>query len=177
MKYLGIFASQNLQKGDWMHLWTKDGFHVLYQLPNNIALCINRDNTTEEFAVFEMDADFVMDSKHIEDFCSGILRFRKEILSPYQEPNSKHLQELINRYSDGQVTSVFPINDSTSTNLKDYSVGLYYSMNDNSYEISVGEKILIAVKSSKTASKIFELITDEVNKVVGGLHNPNSKED
>lgn len=49
-------------------------------------------------------------------------------------------------------------------------------MNDNTYEISVGNRILIGVKSSKTASKIFELITDEVKKVVDNLHNPESKE-
>lgn len=175
MEYLGMFASQNLPKGDWKQFWT-NGFHVLYLLPNKVALCIYKDNTTEEFAVFEMDADFVMDPKHIEDFCSGILRFRKEILLPYQEPNSKHLQELINRYSDDQVTSAFPIDDSTSANLKKYSVGLYYSMNDNTYEISIGNRIPIAVKSNKVASKIFELITDEVKKVVGDLHNLNTKE-
>ena len=144
----------------------------MYLLPNTVALRIYFNAITEEFAVFEMDADFVMDSKHIEDFCSGILRFRKEILLPYKEPNSKHLQELINRYSDGQLTSVFPIDDNTSANLKKYSVGLYYSMNDNTYEISIGNRIPIAVKSSKVASKIFELITDEVKKLVGDLHNP-----
>lgn len=176
MKYLGVFASQNLHESDWSDFWTKNCYHVRYRLPNKIAICVYKDNTTEEFSVFEMDADFIMEPKNIENFCTPLLLFRKDILLPYQEPNSQQLQDLINRYSDGQLTSVFPVDDNTSTNLKEYSVRLYHSMNDNTYEISVGNRILIGVKSSKTASKIFELITDEVKKVVDNLHNPESKE-
>ncbi len=175
MKYLGVFASQNLQESDWRDYWTNNGYHVRYLLPNKIALCVYKDNTTEEFTVFEMDAGFIMEPKNIEAFCTSLLLFRKDILLPYQEPNSEHLQDLINLRSKDQLASVFPIYDSTSINLKEYSVRLYHSTNSNTYEISVGNRIPFAVKSSKTASTIFELITDEVKKVIGGLHS--SKED
>lgn len=79
MRYLGKFASHILPKGDWKHIFTKDGDHIMYMLPNTIASCIYFDARIEEFAVFKMDADFVMEPKHIEEFCSAITSFKKDI--------------------------------------------------------------------------------------------------
>lgn len=80
MRYLGKFGI--LPKGDWRHIFTKDGDHIMYMLPNTIALRIYFDARIEEFAVFEMDADFVMEPKHIEEFCSAITGFKKDIEPP-----------------------------------------------------------------------------------------------
>ncbi len=78
MKYLGIFESCILPKGDWQHIF-KGKLHIMYMLPNRVALRIIFNAITEEFAVFEMDDAFVMDPKHIEAFCFAIADFKENI--------------------------------------------------------------------------------------------------
>lgn len=176
MKYLGICSYQSLPQGNWKERSIDDGFHIQYSLPNKVALCIYHDANTEEFALFEMDDDFKMDPKYIESFGSGIYQFIKEILLPHQATNISRLQNLINQYSDEQIVPAFPIDDMASV-LKTYDIRLYQSVNRNSYEISIGNRIPIAVGSRKVASKIYSLIVDEIKRVVGNVHNPKHSND
>lgn len=172
MKYLGNFSSHNLPQEDWSQYYTRDGLHVQYQSQSKkVAVCIHHDKIREEFALFQMSSDFIMDIEHIVNFSCSIFNFMSELFLPSRSTNSNRLQCLIDMYSEGQIVRTFPIDD-FAVALSEYNVRLYHSINRNAYEISIGNKIPIAVSSEQVASAIYCLIVAEIKKAIGDIHNP-----
>lgn len=172
MEYLGNFSSHNLPQEGWSQYYTKEGLHIQYQSQSKkVAVCIYHDKIREEFALFQMSSDFIMDIEHIVNFSCSIFNFMSELFLPSRSTNSNRLQCLIDMYSEGQIVRTFPIDD-FAVALSEYNVRLYHSINRNAYEISIGNKIPIAVSSEQVASAIYCLIVAEIKKAIGDIHNP-----
>lgn len=172
MKYLGNFSSHNLPQEGWSQYYTKDGLHIQYQSQSKkVAVCIYHDKTKEQFALFQMSSDFIMDIEHIVNFSCSIFNFMSELFLTSRSINSNRLQCLIDMYSEGQIVRTFPIDD-FAVALSEYNVRLYHSINRNAYEISIGNNIPIAVSSERVASAIYCLIVTEIKKAIGNIHNP-----